>query len=207
MPVSMTWISASSPRRRTPTRMRPLRVYLMALETRFWISRRSRLRSVRHASATTARWSARASSRAAIGWKSVPIWRSSPSSRNTVSAGFIAPASSREMSSTAPRMVSTDSSEDSMLSRRLAGRALAGLFDQRRAVEPGGVERLQDVVAGGGEEARLAEIGLLGQHLRLRQLLVDAGQFGGAALDALLQRFVGALQRKIRPRPAPDMSA
>ena len=54
MPVSITCISASSPRRRTPTRMRPLRVYLMALETRFWIRRRSRLRSVVDARATTA---------------------------------------------------------------------------------------------------------------------------------------------------------
>ena len=52
---------------------------------------------------------------AASGWKSVPIWRSSPSSRNAVSTGFIAPASSLDMSSTAPSMVSTDSSEDSML--------------------------------------------------------------------------------------------
>ena len=114
MPVSKTWISASSPRRRTPTRMRPARVYLTALETRFWISRRKRLRSVHTVSedGTMVR-SSRFS--AAIGWKSVPIWRSSPSSLNTVSAGFMAPASRREMSSTAPRIVSTNSSEDSML--------------------------------------------------------------------------------------------
>jgi hypothetical protein len=52
---------------------------------------------------------------AAIGMKSVPIWRSSPPSWKVVSEGFIAPASSREMSSTAPRIVSTDSSEDSIL--------------------------------------------------------------------------------------------
>ena len=52
---------------------------------------------------------------AAIGMKSVPIWRSSPPSWNTVSDGFMAPASRREMSSTAPRIVSTDSSDDSML--------------------------------------------------------------------------------------------
>ena len=37
------------------------------------------------------------------------------SRRNTLSCGFIAPASRREMSSTAPRIVSTDSREDSML--------------------------------------------------------------------------------------------
>ena len=68
-----------------------------------------------------------------------------------------------------------------MFSAAFAGHALAGLLDQRRAVEPRRVQRLQDVVAGGGEEARLAEIGLLGKHLRLRQFLVDLRQFGGAA--------------------------
>ena len=91
-----------------------VRVYLMALETRFWIRRRNRLRSVCTVSDDGTMTSSSFFS-AAIGWKSVPIWRSSPSSRKTVSAGFMAPASSREMSSTAPRMVSTDSSEDSML--------------------------------------------------------------------------------------------
>ena len=134
---------------------------------------------------------------AAIGMKSVPIWRSSPSSWNTVSDGFMAPASRREMSSTAPRMVSTDSSEDSMLAAASAVSPLRGPLDQRGAVEPRGVERLQDVVAGRRQEARLAEIGLLGEHLRLRQLLVDAGQLGGAVADALLQRLVDPLQRKV----------
>ena len=52
-------------------------------------------------------------------------------------------------------------------------------------------------MAGGRQEARLAEIGLLGEHLRLRQLLVDAGEFGGAPRDALFERFVGALQREV----------
>ena len=196
MPVSKTWISASSPRRRTPTRMRPLRVYFTALETRFWIRRRNRLRSVWTTSEDGTMVSSSFFS-AASGWKSVPIWRSSPSSRNTVSTGFMAPASSLDMSSTAPSMVSTDSSEDSMFGGGIAGRSPAGLLDQRRAVEPGGVERLQDVVAGGRQEARLAEIGLLGEHLRLRQLLVDAGEFGGAPRDALLERLVGALQREV----------
>jgi len=53
-------------------------------------------------------------------------------------------------------------------------------------------------VACGGEEAGLGKIGLLGQHLRLRQLLVDAGELRRAASHALLQRFVGALQREVR---------
>ena len=101
------------------------------------------------------------------------------------------------MSSTAPRIVSTDSSERFDVARRLALRAFAGPLDQRSAVEPRRVERLQNVVAGACQEAGLAEIGLLGQHLRLREFLVDAHQFGGAAAHALLQRFIDALQRKI----------
>ena len=85
----------------------------MAFETRFWTRRRNRLRSVctQTVDGTITRSSFFA---AAIGWKSLPIWRSSPSRRKFVSAGFIAPVSSREMSSTAPRIASTESSEDSM---------------------------------------------------------------------------------------------
>ena len=137
--------------------------------------------------------------------KSVPIWRISSPSLNTVSDGFMAPASRREMSSTAPRMVSTDSSEDSMLAAASAVSPLAGPLDQRGAVEARGIERLQDVVAGRRQEPRLAEIGFLGQHLRLRQLLVDAGQLGGAVPDPLLQRFVDALQREVGLDPGGDV--
>ena len=88
---------------------------------------------------------------------------------------------------------------------RIARRSLAGLLDQRRAVEARGVERLQDVVAGGRQEARLAEIGLLREHLRLRQLLVDAGELGGAPRDALFERLVGALQREVGLDPLGDV--
>ena len=49
-------------------------------------------------------------------------------------------------------------------------------------------------MAGRRQEARLAEIGLLGQHLRLREFLVHPQQFGRAPRDPLFQRFVGALQ-------------
>ena len=114
IPVSITWISANSPRLLTPTRMRPSRVYLMALETRFWISRRKRLRSVMTPSDDGMIFRPSFFS-AASGRKSLPIWPSSPPRLKAVSSGFNAPASSREMSSTAPKMVSTDSSEDSML--------------------------------------------------------------------------------------------
>ena len=80
----------------------------------------------------------------------------------------------------------------------LARRSGARLLDQRGAIEARRVERLKNVVASGREEARLAEIGLFGQRLRLRQFLVEARQLGRAAAHPLLQRLVGPLQGKVR---------
>ena len=68
-------------------------------------------------------------------------------------------------------------------------------LDQAGHVEPRGVERLQDVVARGGEEARLGDVGLFGLGLGARERVVEPGQFLGAFLDAPFQLFVGALQR------------
>ncbi len=74
----------------------------------------------------------------------------------------MAPVSSREISSTAPRMVSTDSSAESMLRTMALLSGLAHPLHQRGGIEPGGIERLQDIVAGGREEAGLADIGFVG---------------------------------------------
>ncbi len=52
-------------------------------------------------------------------------------------------------------------------------------------------------MAGGGEEARLADIGLFRRGARFRKLGVDPRQLGGALDDALLQRFIGLFQRLI----------
>ena len=60
--------------------------------------------------------------------------------------------------------------------------------------EPRRIERLQDVMACRGDELGLDVVGGIGFRLRDRQLLVEAGQFGGALGDAALQRLVGALQ-------------
>jgi hypothetical protein len=46
---------------------------------------------------------------------------------------------------------------------------IAKPLDQRRRIEPRSVERLQDVMAGSGEKAGLADIGFLGGQLRLLQ--------------------------------------
>ena len=74
-------------------------------------------------------------------------------------------------------------------------RAVLGLLHQRGGVEAGGVERLQDVVAGGGEELGLADVGVVGLGLGARQLGVEAGQFLGALAHPALQSLVGARQR------------
>ncbi len=132
----------------TPTSTPPERVYLIALETRFWTSRRSRLRSVFTTSdeGTTRRRSFFAR---AIGVKSVAdLLQQTVETEGRSDCGFIAPASRREMSSTAPRMFSTDSSEESILPTQLAVGAVAEPLHQRGGVEPRRVERLQDVVAG-----------------------------------------------------------
>ena len=129
----------------------PAGVYLMAFDTRFCSSRRSSRRSERTASEHGTKVSSSPLARAS-GANSTSIWRINSSMRKLANSGRIAPVSSREMSSSAPKISSTASSEASILSTswRVARRRLA--LDQAGDVEPRGVERLQDVVAGGGEE-------------------------------------------------------
>ncbi len=85
----------------------------MAFDTRFWTRRRSRFGSLRAAS-DVGMMTSSISFALAIGAKSVSIRLSNSSSGTDCRRGFIAPVSSREMSSTAPRMASTDSSDESM---------------------------------------------------------------------------------------------
>ena len=74
---------------------------------------------------------------------------------------------------------------------------MAHALHQRRRIEAGGIERLQDVVAGSGEEAGLADIRLVGAGAGFGQFMVDPGQFAGAFGNALLQRFVRLFQRLV----------
>ena len=99
------------------------------------------------------------------------------------------------MSSSAPKISSTASSEASTLPTSCASLAVALALDQAGHVEPRGIERLQDVVARGGEEAGLGDVGLLGLGLGAAELGVEPGQLLGALAHAPLQRRVGALQR------------
>ena len=109
--------AACRARRRQPTSTRPFGVYLIALETRFCSSRRSSRRSERTLSEQGTKVSSRPFSRAS-GANSTSSWRSSSSMRKLTSSGLIAPVSSREMSSSAPKISSTASSEASTLATR-----------------------------------------------------------------------------------------
>ena len=68
-------------------------------------------------------------------------------------------------------------------------------LDQARDIQPRRVQRLQDVVAGSREKARLRDAGVLGRALGERQLRVQPGEFLGAVAHALFQRRIGAFQR------------
>ena len=76
---------------------------------------------------------------------------------------------------------------------RLLAAALS--FDQAGHVQSRGIERLQDVVARGGEKARLGNVGLLGGALGAAELGVQPFQFAGAFAYPPFQRLVGALER------------
>ena len=70
----------------------------------------------------------------------------------------------------------------------LAAEIVAGIaVDHRRGEQAGGVQRLQQIVAGGGDEARLAEIGRLGLGAARLQL--------GRALDHAMLQGLGRLAK------------
>ena len=106
-----------------------------------------------------------------------------------------APVSSREMSSSAPKISSTASSEASILSTSRRSSLPPPALDQAGDVEPRRVERLQDVVAGRREELGLGDIGVVGLALGARERGVEPRQLLGALVHAPLQRLVGALER------------
>ena len=142
----------------------PAVVYLTALETRFCSSRRSSRRSERTVSEHGTKTSRSPFSRAS-GANSTSSWRSSSSMRKLAISGLSAPVSRREMSSSAPMISSTASSEASTWPASRATSPPRLPLDQAGDVEPRRVERLQDVVARGREKARLGDIGLVRRRL------------------------------------------
>ncbi len=70
----------------------------------------------------------------------------------------------------------------------LAAEVVGGIaVDHRRGEQARGMQRLQEIVAGGGDEARLAEVGGLSLGAACLEL-------GGPLDDPLLQRLGGATQ-------------
>ena len=126
-----------------------------------------------------------------------PCWRrraaenSSPSGfstsarRKSAKLGVVTPLSSLETSTSSPSRCSTESSEASIWPT--AGSAAA--LGERREEQARGLQRLHQVVAGGGEEAGLAEVGALGLGL-------GGGERQRALADAGLERLVRLAQRR-----------
>ena len=78
-------------------------------------------------------------------------------------------------------------------------------LDEARGVEPGRIQRLQDVVARRGNEAGLVEARRLGPQLGIGKFGVGAHKLEGPLVDAPLQRFVGPCQGRIRQHAMGDV--
>ena len=96
----------------------------------------------------------------------------SPMTKSVFSA-VMAPASSLEMSSSVSSSASTLPSARSMLARRTRAPFAQRPLGERGNEQPRRIQWLQQIVAGGGKEPRLAQIGLLRLRLRQTQRLLD----------------------------------
>ena len=70
----------------------------------------------------------------------------------------------------------------------------AAALDQARDIKPGGVERLQDVVAGGREKLGFGNIGGVGFAFGVGERGVETRQFLGAFPHAAFQRLIRPLE-------------
>ena len=192
-PVSQTSIRTAPARRRQPTSTRPFGVYLIALETRFCNRRRISRRSERTASD--------------VGDEG-QLQPLGARHRRELDLELAEHVRERDVGDLRPRRAGVEPgdveqrAEDFLdrlergvdvarqLDALLAGAVGRGL-GQRARVEPRRVERLQDVVARGGEKARFGEIGVLGRGLGARELAVEPLEFRRALLHAPLQPLVG----------------
>ncbi len=125
--------------------------------------------------------------RSAIGAKaSVEDCSSGPDRQRAGRCCLMAPASSLAMSSRASSSASTEPRPRSTLPHQLL---VAMALGQRRHEQARGMQRLQQIVAGGGDEAGLVDIGVLGLGARRFQLC--------RALDhALLQALRSAFTKR-----------
>ena len=145
--------------------------------------------------ASTARTSSSSPFSRASGANSTSSWRSSSSMRKSTNLGLHrAGIEPRNVEQRAEDLLDRlERGVDLPTSSRILAAALA--LDQAGDVEPRGIERLQDVVAGGGEEPGLGDVGLVGFGLGAAELGVEPRQLLGALAHAALERLVGALQR------------
>ena len=121
--------------------------------------------------------------RSARGANSATSRRSSGPSGTFVDRGVTTPASSFEMSSSALSSRSIDSNASlDVLDQTLGVLRQLGL-GQGGQEQAGRVERLQQIVRGGGEEAGLGEVGGIGQRLRLLECPVAALELGQGLLE------------------------
>ena len=179
------------PRRRVPTITRPDGVYLMAFETRFWSSRRSRRRSERTVSEDGTNLMSRPRSRA-IGSNSRCSWRNDLVDAETRPLRFHgAGVETRDIQQGREDFLDRVERGVDVLGERGVARILVAL-DERTRIEARGIEGLQDVVAGGGEEPRLGDIRLVGLGLGAGQRFVEPGQLLGALAYPLFQGLVRA---------------
>ena len=181
-------------RRRQPTSTRPLGVYLIAFETRFCSSRRSRRRSDLTASEQGMKTSCNPLSCASGVELDLELAQQFVDPEADELGPHRAGVEARDVEQRAKDLLDrVERGVDIADEARVLADAVA--LDQAGDVEAGGVERLQDVVAGGGEKARLGDIGLLGLAFGAAQLGVEALQLVGAFPHAPLERFVGAFER------------
>ena len=77
------------------------------------------------------------------------------------------------------------------MARKLGGAGHARTFGESGSVEARGVQGLEDVVAGGGEKARLRGIRVFRQRLGANELGVETLELAGALLDAPFECLIG----------------
>ena len=195
-PVSHTSMLSAPGTRRQPTRTLPATVYLTAFETRFCRRRRIRRRSVRIVSRVGTTRSCK------------PLRERE---RRELDLEHAHEIGDRRVGELRPGRAGVEAGDVEQRAENLLDRlerhvdlareigavvaASSRALGERARIEAGGVQRLENVVAGRGEEARLGDVRVLGDGLGAGELGVQALQFGGALVDPLLQELVGRLER------------
>src|SRR5215813_12888714 len=153
------------PRRRHPTSTRPVNVYLMALEMRFCSSRRSRRRSDRM--------------RSEVGLKPEKKLVDSEAHDLGLHRAGVEPGDfeqrRKDVFDGLKRCV--DIGDERRFAESLACSTYRGgkgeALHEARHVEPGGVQRLKNVMARGGEEFRLRQVGGFSGRLCLGEFRIE----------------------------------